>query len=202
MTEPSSEAARRAAREILGEPRFGGDGGGSFVDDALDAILKPIEKAIDWLRGLGLGDSIDLGIPIPFWLIVLGAAAALLVLGARARRRRAARDDVSARGLGIAAGTDPAELERLADRAEADGDAALAVRLRFRAGVLRLAATGALRLRPSTTAREVAPDLASPEMDGIVDRFERISDGGERATPDDARGSRERWGRLTAAVRS
>ncbi|MCB0866448.1 MAG: DUF4129 domain-containing protein [Solirubrobacterales bacterium] len=202
MTEPSSEAARRAAREILGEPRFGGDGGGSFVDDALDAILKPIEKAIDWLRGLGLGDSIDLGIPIPFWLIVLGAAAALLVLGARARRRRAARDDVSARGLGIAAGTDPAELERLADRAEADGDAALAVRLRFRAGVLRLAATGALRLRPSTTAREVATDLASPEMDWIVDRFERISYGGERATPDDARGSRERWGRLTAAVRS
>ena len=115
---------------------------------------------------------------------------------------RAARDDVSARGLGIAAGTDPAELERLADRAEADGDAALAVRLRFRAGVLRLAATGALRLRPSTTAREVATDLASPEMDWIVDRFERISYGGERATPDDARGSRERWGRLTAAVRS
>ncbi|MEZ5062555.1 MAG: hypothetical protein R2700_13755 [Solirubrobacterales bacterium] len=201
MTEPSSEAARRAAREILGEPRFGGDGGGSFVDDALDAILKPIEKAIDWLRGLGLGDSIDLGIPIPFWLIVLGAAAALLVLGARARRRRAARDDVSARGLGIAAGTDPAELERLADRAEADGDAALAVRLRFRAGVLRLAATGALRLRPSTTAREVATDLASPEMDWIVDRFERISYG-RAGHADDARGSRERWGRLTAAVRS
>ncbi|MFN8152373.1 MAG: DUF4129 domain-containing protein [Solirubrobacterales bacterium] len=202
MTEPTSEAAQRAAREILAEPRFGSEEGDSFLDDAFDTILKPIEKAIDWLRDLGLGDEIDVGVPVPFWLILLGAIVALVVLGARARRRRAAREDGLARGLGIAARTDPAELERLADRAEADGDAGLAVQLRFRAGVLRLAAAGALQLRASTTAREVATEIGSPDMDWIVDRFERVSYGGERATPEDASGSRERWHHLTAGARA
>ena len=57
---------------------------------------------------------------------------------------------------------DPAALERDADRAAAAGEWETAVRLRFRAGLLRLDARELIEYRPSLTTGEVADAVGSP----------------------------------------
>ena len=72
----------------------------------------------------------------------------------RRRARRRARTVADER-------EDPDALEREADAAERDGDLDRAVRLRFRAGLLRLGDRGAIHYRPSVTTGEVRRTLDS-----------------------------------------
>ncbi len=198
MSQPSAEQAREAAREILAEPRFGSDQDGSALEDALQTILSPLRDLADWIGGISLGDEIDIGIQVPLWIPLLAGLILALVAGARGMRRRAAADAAGTVERGPDGGPGPEELERRAEQAERTGDNSLAVQLRFRAGLLRLAAAGALDLRSSTTARDVAGRLPSAEMDWLVTSFETTAYGGLPATAADASGSRERW----RAVRS
>ena len=97
---------------------------------------------------------------------LLAASIALVAwVIARAVRRRgvqAAGRATAARGSDGRA-EDADALEREADEAERDGDLARAVRLRFRAGLLRLGDRGAIHYRPSVTTGEVrrTPRLAT-----------------------------------------
>ena len=84
---------------------------------------------------------------------------------AASRRRRPARDDAPRRASRRAAeaataARRPRALERRAAEAEAAGDLEAALRLRFRAGLLRLDARGAIDYRPSISTREVRRDAA------------------------------------------
>src|SRR5206468_12755352 len=94
--------------------------------------LRPLRHAVAWLGRQVPGGNWTV------WSLLAAAvlAASAVVAGRTARRRGTALLDRGER-IRLAGIVDPSELERLADEAEAAGDAAAALRLRFRAGLVR-----------------------------------------------------------------
>ena len=125
-------------------------------------------------------------------------AAALLARGSIRRRAaaagRAARTRAPSRD-------DPAALEREAERAAAAGEWETAVRLRFRAGLLRLDARELIEYRPSLTTGEVAEAIFSPAFDQVGADFDEIAYGGRPAGEAEEAASREGWERVLSEAR-
>src|SRR5207253_4249275 len=120
-------------RAILSERRFSGSD-----------VPRPFHRPLSWLGGelRRAYDWVSRWLPggrLSFWTL---AAAAIVLLAATAAvrmgRRRSALlvEGGGARVRGRS--EDPRELERAADEAERGGDLERALRLRFRAGLLRL----------------------------------------------------------------
>jgi hypothetical protein len=94
----------------------------------------------------------------------------------------------------------PDELERAADAAERAGRLDEAVRLRFRAGLLRLGDRGAIRYRPSVTTNEVRRVLGSDTFEELARTFEAVAYGGQEATPPDVDSARRDWPRVVSSA--
>jgi hypothetical protein len=88
---------------------------------------------------------------------------------------------------------DPRKLEAEANDAERRGDHELAIRLRFRAGLLRLGLAKVIPFRPSLTTGELRRLLTSPEFDRLGSDFDEIVYGGRRAGAEDAAAARAGW---------
>jgi hypothetical protein len=152
--------------------------------------LDFVRRAFDWLarRLPGGGWSV--------WAIlgaiVVGAAA---FVATRLARRRAAHA-VAAMRTAATGGTDPRELERLADEAEQRGELELALRLRFRAGLLRLARARAIPPRPSLTSGEARRILRLAEFDRLARDFDEVVYGGREPQPDDVAAAKTAWPRV------
>jgi len=186
------DAARRDAQHILSDRRFRSSstprplrGPLRWLGDRIESVFGPIG------RWLGL-------VPGWLWLVVLGlavaAVAVVAVIASRRRRRRVAHAPAGKPFVTAAEDSeDPSELERAADAAERDGDLARALRLRFRAGLLRLGDRGAIRYRPSVTTGEVRRTLASPRFDDLAGTFEAVTYGGRPADRPDVDASRREW---------
>ncbi len=176
---PDGAALSARARELAGEDQ-----------------PPPPEEPRD--EGSGGGSIAPLGVSTP---VAIGLAVAVLLVAAalaqRAGRRRLPPTGEGRSGRG--AGSDdesedsPRSLERRADRAASEGDHATAVRLRFRAGLQRLAGVHAIELRPSLTAGQVARSVPSRHLRGLTSTFERVVYGGAPATPDDSSAARRDW---------
>ena len=143
-----------------------------------------------------IGDVIDF-VPWYVWLAIVlfitGLVVAWIVRRVQpARRARSSRTPAD-RGAGA---EDPAVLEREADAAERRGDLERAVRLRFRAGLLRLGDRGAVDYRPSLTTSEVRAALDSDTFDHLAGTFERVAYGGRPAGPPDVAEARTEWPRV------
>jgi len=189
------DAARRDAQHILSDRRFRSSptprplrGPLRWLGDRIESVFGPIG------RWLGL-------VPGWLWLVALGvvvaAVAVVAVIASRRRHRRVARAPAGKPFVTAAEDSeDPSELERAADAAERDGDLARALRLRFRAGLLRLGDRGAIRYRPSVTTGEVRRTLASPRFDDLAGTFEAVTYGGRRAGRPDVDASRREWPRV------
>jgi hypothetical protein len=196
--EPSAAEARAHAREILRERRFRGSGVPRpftgvlrWLGDRLQPVRDFIDDVATWLPG---------GRPVGFLILsalVLLAAAAL----ARGSIRRRVAATVRAARARAPTRDDPAALEREADRAAANGEWDSAVRLRFRAGLLRLDARELIRYRPSLTTGEVAAAVGSPTFERVGADFDAIAYGGRAAGQDDEAASREGWQRVLSEVR-
>jgi len=189
---------RAVARQILAESRF-----------REHPLPRPLERPLAWLSdrlrpiGRALSDALQAVARLlpggsATGLAVLGAAVfglAVVVAGALARRRVGVSE--AARVLALAvAGRDPRPLEREADEAEGAGDFGRAVRLRFRAGLLRLDAVRVLRFDPSLTTGAVASRLRSATFDDMALRYDEIAYGRRKPRADDARVAREGWQRI------
>lgn len=187
----SAAGSREAARDVLDDRRYTG----TQVPRPFTGVLRWLGDRLRPARDLveDVADAIPGG-PVTLWLVaavlVSGAAIAL----ARRSIRRTAR---GAGGRVARAGRerpeDPRALEAQADRAEAEGDWQAAVRLRFRAGLLRLAAEDVLPYRPSLTTGEVSRALQSPAFDRVGRDFDAIAYGGRGARAEDAAAAREGW---------
>jgi hypothetical protein len=183
--------ASRAARRILKEKRFHGSQLPRPLHGALvwlGARLTPLARPFRWLARQVPGGAWAL-LGVLGVLVVLASAA---VAGRTARRRGAnllARDE-RARG---AAGQDPRQLERDADAAEAAGDADAALRLRFRAGLLRLGRARIVPLRDSLTSGEARRLVRLDDFDLIAGAHDEVVYGGRTARAEDAVDARERW---------
>jgi hypothetical protein len=191
------DAARKVARDILGHRQF-----------HRSHTPRPLRKPLNWLGDRLTGITHWFGrvlshIPtvlLAFLAIVaIGLAAAFIASKVRASR---GSSDRRTRGGGFdgAEPEDPAELERAADAAEHAGQLDIAVRLRFRAGLLRLGTRGAIRYRPSVTTNEVRRILGSETFDELARTFDAVAYGGRDAEPPDVDAARREWPRVVAGA--
>lgn len=186
------DQARDQAREILGSRRY------KPAD-----VPRPFEGALEWLgdRLRPIGDFFSRITESLAGKIVLAAllAGIVTVIALLVARRRAASAAGAGTGRGRGAtdeGLDPARLERDADAAERGGDLDAALRLRFRAGLLRLDRAGAIRFRPSITTGQVARRLRMPAFDDLAVTFDAVAYGGRHASTTDLSTARASWPRV------
>ena len=113
-------------------------------------------------------------------------------------RRRTAASVTGGPGRRRSSGerADPGRLEREADAAERRGDLDVALRLRFRAGLLRLDRAGAIHFRPSITTGQVARRLRLPSFDDLAITFDAVAYGGRHASATDLQSARAEWPRV------
>jgi hypothetical protein len=199
-------AARDDARHILAGRRYRGapvprplHGVLRWIGDRLAPITRWIgdrfswvpDPAVPWLQGLAL---------IVVALVIVAFVTAMVKANANTRAARLGTDASGSRA--DARADDPAALEAAAAGAEARGELALAVRLRFRAGLLRLDRDAhAITYRPSIPTVEVRDALASPTFDDLADTFEGITYGRNDAETSDPADARREWPRVVDAAR-
>src|SRR5919206_479107 len=134
-----------------------------------------------------------------FGVVLLGTILAGLFLVAQRVRGRAWAG--LHRGGGRAPRpVDPARLEREADEAERRGDLERAIRLRFRAGLLRLDRARAIELEASTTSGAVSRKLRSHDFDDVSASFDAVVYGRRPPGGEDVELSRAGWTRVLSAA--
>jgi len=189
--------ARADARDILAQHRFrGSDLPGPFhgLLDRLSRWLHKLDGVFKWLNDLLPGGDAVVWIVLAALVCAIAAFVARRVLSGRVHASEAA---AAAAG---AAHEDARALERRADAAEAAGDLATALRLRFRAGLLRLDERGAIEFRPSISTHEVRRALRSEDFDSLAATFDDVVYGGRPPAEDDLSSARERWPRVVAGA--
>jgi len=183
------DAARREAQHILSDRRFRPSpaprplrGPLRWLGRRIESVFGPLGRFVGSISGW-------------VWLAAAAVVVAVVVWAVvRARRRRVAHAPATKTLGGVPDdGEDPAALERAADAAERDGDLDRAVRLRFRAGLLRLGDRGAIRYRPSVTTGEVRKALGSRRFDDLAGTFEAVAYGGRPAERPDTDAARREW---------
>ena len=190
--------ARDEARRILDERRF-------RQTDLPQPLRGPLETIGDWIKRAteplgGLFDALPGDGAFQWVLAAVLVAALALVIAARLAQRRSR---VHARAVSDRSGTrplDPAEIDRAADRAEAEGDLEKALRLRFAAGLVRLDAVRAIDYRPSLTTGDVSRSLGSRDFDSLALIFDEVVYGRRQPHRDDLAAVRDGWGRVLAGV--
>ncbi len=186
--------AREEARRILAGRRYGSGtvprplhGILRWIGDRLSPIGRWIGDRFSWLPGSGA---------LWLWGTLAVALAVGVFFGVRRVRERAfptgsGDQRVPAGGHGR---DDPDALEAAAIDATAAGDDALAVRLRFRAGLIRLDRDAhAITYRASIATAAVRDTLTSERFDDLADTFEAVTYGGRDAEPADADVARRDW---------
>ena len=197
---PRGARHRRApeARHILAERRFRGT-----------SLPRPLHGVFAWLgrhlRFVGHGWNwlaVRVGGVDVLWAILGALVLALAIFVATRVARRRIEHEAGAVGGGFRGGRreDPAELERLADEAERRGDLGVALRLRFRAGLLRLGRARALPLRPSLRTREVRRALRNAALRPAGARLRRGRLRRAAAAPGDVAAARTEWPRVVEEV--
>ena len=193
------EAARRAARDIVGSRRF-----------RPEEVPKPLEGVLRWLgdRLAPIGrlfepiiDFFSEGVGRILLVVLIAAVVALIAYRlSRSRTTSAARHRRHSIRQGETS-LDPDQLERDAAVAEAAGALDRAIRFRFRAGLLRLDRAGAISYRPSLTSSQVARSLRSRDFEELAATFDAIAYGGRPADATDVADARERWPRVLTEAR-
>lgn len=202
----SPGAARDTARQILSQREF-----------RPEHSPKPLEGVIRWLRdridGIvnAIGDFLA-GLFNPLFSILPGAfgtvlgfalcigiAALVIWLVSRnvVRNQKRAADHPSQNSQVT---DDPNELETAAQRAEREQQFDLAIRYRYRAGLIRLDRAGVIDLQPWNTAALLTRRVASPRFDRITDTFEEVTYGGRTANGSQASTVRAEWSTLLTEV--
>ena len=190
--------ARADARDILAERRFrGSDLPGPFhgLLDRLSRWAHKLDGVFDWLDDrLPGGGSV-------VWIVLAALVCAIAAFVARRVLSRRVRASEAAAAAAGPAHEDARALERRADAAEAAGDLETALRLRFRAGLLRLDERGAIEFRPSISTHEVRRALRSDDFDSLAATFDDVVYGGRPPEEGDLSSARERWPRVVGSAR-
>ena len=191
---------RGEAGEILGERRFHG----SDVPRPLHGVLEWLGKKLrflarpfDWLAERVPGGSTTLWIVLAALVVALAAFVAMR-LGARRGGRML--DSGAVRRTGRP--PDPARLEREAAEAERQGDLELALRLRFRAGLIRLARAEVIPGHEPLTSGQLRRLVRSAAFDRLALDLDEVVYGDVPASSEQVGRAREAWPRVLQEVRS
>jgi hypothetical protein len=194
---PPAEARSRA-REILSQRRF---------EERRE--LRPFREPLEWLRDRlrsavepivsRVAPHVPGGRSTVWTILALVVVAVAAAVATRVVRRRTAEaaERVGAAAVGPA---DPRRLEREAEEAERRGELERALRLRFRAGLVRLQRAEVLPARDSLTSGEVARRLRSRDFDHLAATFDEVVYGRRPPEPADVESSRAAWSRVLGAA--
>lgn len=191
----SAEAASRLARSILSEGRFHQPS----VPRPLHGLLRAIGDAVSAPFNALNGFVDTLGALFPGGVAGVWGVLVIIVLGVTwmlATRRGGLRLTSGDDGAGAGAGErveGAHDLVAAAEAAERAGRLADAVRLRFRAGLVRLAERGTIATARSTTTADVARTLHSAQFDELARRFDEIVYGDSPPAPADVEAARREW---------
>ena len=190
-----TERAREVARQILSEEPFLRRRSPRPFDALLERLgdwfVDPVGRLL-----ASIGRALpEIGSP-PWLVLALAVVAAAVVVTVRLARDRSRERILRAAGPAAQAGMSPAELERMAEAAEQNGDLAGALRLRFRAGLLRLDGAGVIELRPGLTNAAASRAVRSRRFDTLAGDFDEVVYGGRAATTGDVDEARAEWPRL------
>jgi len=207
-----SSAARRQAAHILSQPPFTSSPGrtpaplrgvlhaiGQGLRDVFGPLLSWILRHIVIASYRGLHDVFGAWAWVVLAAIALAIGAIAGVMLARSRARIAAEQPTD---LATPDTEDVEALDAAAAAADARGQYAEAVRLRFRAGLARLETAGVIASRLVATTRQVHRALRSQTFDGLAAVHEAVAYAGAPATPDDSESAREGWPRVLAEAAS
>ena len=200
--QPPAQGARNRAEGILDERRF---------DD--ESTPRPFRRLLEWLSAPvreaseAIGRAVEfVASPLPggestFWVVLslLVCAVAVVVVTRMARLRTDVTQQL-ARRSGRGEALDPRRLERQAAEAERDGELELALRLRFRAGLIRLGLAKAIPLRDSLTTGDVRRRLQQPEFDQLATTFDEVVYGRRPPEERDVEHARTGWPRVLKAA--
>ena len=192
-------SARRGARDVLAEDRFHEPsfpqplrGVFGWIATAIDPVVDEVDALIDAILS-----AIPGGRPVGWALFAVAVILCFAALSSRTLRLRSRRHAAAMPAAGTGPrGPTPAELERAASDAERAGDLNRAVRLLFRAGLLRLDERGAIHLQPSLTTAAIARRIDSAEFAEVAAGFEEVAYGGRPAAPGDVEAQRIGWRRV------
>lgn len=186
---------RAAARDVLDQRKYRRSTVPQPLRGPFERLGAWLDDLYDWLVERVPGGGFGVWALLAAIVLVLAG-----VLSSRAVRRRV-EEERAAATVARRAGEDPRALEREADAAERRGDHATAIRLRFRAGLLRLDARGAIELRPGLTTGAIARTLRSPAFDDVAETFEEVAYGGRPATKADVAAAKTGWKTVLAERR-
>ncbi len=195
----TADDARRAATEILRERRFQTEKSPQPLRGVLTWLgdrVRPLGRPFGWiLRQLNKilpgGGSV---VWVAVVLVLLLIATALVLRFARTRSAEAKKVE-TARGENRTA----AELERQADEAEQSGRYGDAVRLRFRAGLRRLAEHHALRIPEQRPNGDLVRQLDDASFSALAARFDEIAYASSPGSTSDVLTAKDRWPKVIAA---
>jgi Domain of unknown function (DUF4129) len=200
-TTPPAKVAREQARQILAQRRFHGTPVPQPFHGPLSWLGRELSRAFDAFRISIPGTHQTLNLAwLAFGLVVVGIAV-LVTLRISRRRGGLHVDRRGGAAVRAVVEDDPAALDRRADAAEQAGDLSGALRLRFRAGLVRLARARAIPARDSVTTGEVRRALRSAEFDELARSFDEVAYGRREARPDDLARARSSWPRVLQAAR-
>ncbi len=195
-------AARRAAEQILAERRFHAGsvprplhGFLHAVGTLLQPLFHRVGDAFRTVAGVIPGGTVVL------WTIL--AALFLLAIGALSLRgtRRVLRQPSPGAGPSAGPRSSADALEQAALVAERAGHLQDAVRLRFQAGLMRLAERELIDDAAATPNAQVRRALRSERFDALARRFDEIVYGGDEARAQDVEDARREWPRLVGGQR-
>jgi hypothetical protein len=195
----AAAAARGQARAILAERRFRQGPIPRPLHGLLHAIGSALESPLGWMEELVSKLAVSTpGGSITVWAVLAALVLAISCLLAVRSSRRALRDPAAGTNPGGRLPLRASDLERDAGKAEALGRYAEAVRLRFRAGLMRLAERELVEAAPSMLNADVSRALNSERFDALARSFDEIAYGGRAAREQDSADARREWSRLLA----
>lgn len=198
-TDPADGAVARAdARRILEQRRFHpGAAPRPFrgLFRTLGRWLRPVSGPIARAWSAVSDDTLGVAI-LSAGVVGLAALTSLRII----RRRSSAGVVRAGRSRSGQWHDDPDALEGRAAEAERAGDLALALRLRFRAGLVRLDRAGVVADRPALTTGALTRQLPSPQLRALATTFDEVAYGGRPASPDDLAAARSGWPRVLEEV--
>ena len=196
------DAVRQTARDILSDPRYHPRRAprpfAGLFRRLGELIVDPI---IRFFRGIG--DFLPSVGTAPWLLLAAVVVVAAVLITVKLSSSRGRQRFGAARGHGHdEQSLDPEGLERRAEEAERRGELDLALRLRFRAGLVRLDDAGVVRLRPGLTNAAVSRILRSARFEELAGDFDEVAYGGRAATADQVATARTSWPTLVETARS
>jgi hypothetical protein len=199
----SAAQARAQARAILAERRFQKPQTPHPLRPLLHAIGDVVLPLVRWV-----GHHLFNWLPnshSPLWwaiaAVVVGVAIFFVVR--LIRKRVLVAEGGGVRGLpGREQRVDPARLEREAEAAEARGELELALRLRFRAGLLRLQRAKVVPARDSLTSGDVQRRLRLPEFNRVAAIFDEVVYGRRPVSAVDVAELQDGWQRILVKARA